>query len=112
MNRSHPSRRPTPRSRSGTLGRHFERTGTEPVTAQSALRLRSILAFAAFAFFGVATAALAVWAGRASPGTSPDATELTALAIACGVLCLIAALNLFYLLHRRAMELPPRRHNR
>ncbi|WP_162793075.1 DUF6343 family protein [Streptomyces globosus] len=108
MNRSHPSGRPVPRSRSGIIGRHFERTGTEPATAQSAVGLRIILVVAALALFALAAAALGLWAGSASPEASPGQTELTGMAIACGVLCLIAVLNLVFLLRRRARERPPR----
>ncbi|MGQ4420931.1 hypothetical protein ACN6LA_001451, partial [Streptomyces sp. SAS_269] len=70
---------PEPRSRSGVPGRRSSRTGTEPVTARSALRLRLPL-------FAAATAALAVRApARSDPGDSPGSGALTVLALIRGV---------------------------
>ncbi|WP_282692470.1 DUF6343 family protein [Streptomyces sp. CC208A] len=109
MSRSRPSRHSVPRSRSGMLGRHFPRTGTEPVTAQSALGLRIVLAFSALVLFALASAALGVWASTVPPDGSPGAGELTVLAVACGALCLLAGVNLGFLLRRRRRELPPKR---
>ncbi|GFH38168.1 DUF6343 family protein [Streptomyces pacificus] len=73
------------------------RTGTEPVTARSALALRLVLSLAALPVFAAGTGLFAAWAGASGPGDSPDPSVLVALAVACGVLVLVAAVDLLVL---------------
>ncbi|WP_258053812.1 DUF6343 family protein, partial [Streptomyces sp. Ru72] len=54
------TRKPVPRSRSGFIGRRHERTGTEPVTARSALGLRLLLAICYTPLFIAATVLFAM----------------------------------------------------
>ncbi|GAA5611284.1 hypothetical protein CP981_01365 [Streptomyces platensis] len=76
------------------------RTGTEPVTARSPLRLRLVLAAGALAFFTAAAVRLAMGARSAGPRYSPNTTVLVVLAAVCGVLALVALLNLAVILRR------------
>ncbi|GAQ65060.1 hypothetical protein [Streptomyces scabiei] len=72
MDNNHPMR-PTDRERrgrSGMLGRHFPRSGTEPITAQSALRLRLVLS-GLFLPALCAAAYSPLWAADTSPEDSP-----------------------------------------
>nr|WP_256361633.1 DUF6343 family protein [Streptomyces sp. TRM70350] len=85
--------RPVSRERSGMIGRRFPRTGTEPSTARSALRLRMLLTAVFLPVFVAATALFAVWAANSSPGDTPGPALLTGLAVACGVLAVIAAVD-------------------
>jgi hypothetical protein len=95
---------PEPRSRSGAFGHRLPRTGTEPVTARSALRLRQLLSAVFLPLFTAATAGFAVWAAHQRPGDSPGSAPLTTLAAVCGVLALAAALDLAVLTGRRRRE--------
>ncbi|MFD8387925.1 DUF6343 family protein [Streptomyces sp. NPDC059680] len=95
---------PDPRSRSGVFGHRFPRTGTEPTTARSALRLRRLLSAVFLPLFAAATAGFAVWAARSGPGDSPGGGPLTVLAAVCGVLALAAALDLVVVTARRRRE--------
>ncbi|AWW36870.1 DUF6343 family protein [Streptomyces cadmiisoli] len=85
------ARDPAPRERSGTTGRRFPRTGTEPVTAQSPLRLRLLLSGIFLPVFLAAAVLFGLWAASSGPGDSPGTGALTGLAVACGVLAVIAA---------------------
>ncbi|MFE6281811.1 DUF6343 family protein [Streptomyces sp. NPDC057877] len=102
--RHRPHRPPVPRSRSGVVGRRHPRTGTEPITAQSALRLRLLLTAVFLPLFVAATVGFAVWAGNSGPGDSPSRGVLTGLAVGCGVLALIAALDGAVVLRRMRRE--------
>ncbi|MQY34302.1 hypothetical protein SRB17_22680 [Streptomyces sp. RB17] len=95
---------PEPRSRSGVFGDRFPRTGTEPATARSALRLRQLLSAVFLPLFAAATAGFAVWAAHSGPGDSPGGGPLTVLAVVCGVLALAAALHLTVVTRRRRRE--------
>jgi hypothetical protein len=95
---------PEPRSRSGAFGHRFPRTGTEPATARSALRLRRLLSAVFLPLFAAATAGFAVWAAHTDPGDSPGSGPLTTLAVVCGVLALAAALDLAVVRARRRRE--------
>ncbi|MEW2630831.1 DUF6343 family protein [Streptomyces sp. NPDC048389] len=99
-------RDPVPRSRSGMIGRRYERTGTEPVTARSALGLRLILSCAGVVLFAALTALFAVWAAGAGPDDSPSRWELGLLAGGCGLLTVVAAVDLVVILRRRGRERP------
>ncbi|GAB7034923.1 DUF6343 family protein [Streptomyces sp. NPDC021749] len=83
------------------------RSGTEPVTARSPLRLRLILSAVAVVVFGAGTVGFAVWSGAAGPQDSPGPTVLLVLAVVCGVLVLLAALDLVVLLRRIRRERRP-----
>ncbi|MFI9392367.1 DUF6343 family protein [Streptomyces bauhiniae] len=93
-----------PRARSGTSGRRRERTGTEPVTARSPLKLRLVLGVAGLLVFVLGAVLFAVWAGTVRQQDVPDPTQLTVLAVICGVLALFAAVDLVVVLLRLARE--------
>ncbi|WP_330336266.1 DUF6343 family protein [Streptomyces sp. NBC_00557] len=95
---------PESRSRPGAFGHRFPRTGTEPATARSALRLRRLLSAVFLPVFAAATAGFALWASRSGPGDSPGSGPLTVLAAVCGVLALGAALDLVIVSRRRRRE--------
>ena len=98
------TRRPVPRSRSGFIGRRYQRSGTEPVTTRSALGLRLLLAICFTPLFIAATVLFAVWSTRSGPGSSPTSSQLAGLAGACGALALISAVDLVVILRRRRSE--------
>ncbi|MGW5333153.1 DUF6343 family protein [Streptomyces bauhiniae] len=106
MTRRHPRNDTAgvPRGRSGTIGRRRERTGTEPVTARSALKLRLVLSVIGLLVFVLGTVLFAVWAGAVRQQDVPDPTQLTVLAVICGVLALFAAVDLVVVLLRLARE--------
>ncbi|MDT0346604.1 DUF6343 family protein [Streptomyces litchfieldiae] len=81
-------------------GRHA-RTGTEPITAYSALRLRLLLSGIFLPFFLIVAVLLAVWWTGSDANDSPSSGELAALTLACAVLALIAAIDILVVLRRR-----------
>lgn len=95
---------PVPRSRSGVIGRRWARTGTEPTTAQSALRLRVVLSGVALPLFAAGAVLIGLWAGNSPAGQSPSRGVLVVLAVVCGVLALAAALDLWALNRRLRRE--------
>lgn len=99
-------RPPVPRSRSGFVGRRYERTGTEPVTARSALGLRLALVGLFAPLFVLGTVLFAALAAGAAPGDSPDRGTFVWLAVLCAVLALIAMLDLWVIMRRRRRENP------
>jgi hypothetical protein len=104
---SRATRSPVPRSRSGLWGRRRERTGTEPVTARSALGLRLLLSSVFVPVFLAATALFWYWTGESGPRDVPSSGSLRVLAIACAVVAALALLDLVVLLMRRRREHPP-----
>ncbi|MET8564503.1 DUF6343 family protein [Streptomyces flaveolus] len=94
MRRYRHGRTTAPVARCGVTGRRFPRTGTEPATARSALRLRLLLSAVFLPLFAAATAGFAVWAAHEGPFDSPGTGPLTALAAVCGLLALAAVLDL------------------
>lgn len=98
------SDRPVPRSQSGAFGRRWPRTGTEPSTAQSAVRMRRLLAALFLPLFGAATVLFALLAAAAHPGDALDRGELLFLAVVCGVLALTAAVDLWVVGRRLRRE--------
>ncbi|MCX4617667.1 DUF6343 family protein [Streptomyces mirabilis] len=92
------------RSRSGFIGRRWERTGTEPVTARSALGLRLLLSACFTPVFVAAAVLFAVWSMRSGPGSSPTSSQLAALAGLCAVLAVLSLADLAVVLRRRRRE--------
>ncbi|MEU3105100.1 DUF6343 family protein [Streptomyces griseoflavus] len=96
--------KPVSRAHSGTIGRRFPRSGTEPVTARSPLRLRAVLAGVFLPLFVAGCALFAVWAADAGPGDSPGRGPLIFIAAVCGFLALTALLDLVVVLRRLRRE--------
>ncbi|WP_326608731.1 DUF6343 family protein [Streptomyces sp. NBC_01799] len=82
--------------------KRHRRTGTEPLTARSDLGLRMVLSTAALVVFALATAGFAWWAASSSRDSSPNSTVLGVLAAVCGVLLLVAVLDLTVIRRRRS----------
>ncbi|GHB33286.1 hypothetical protein GCM10010377_24770 [Streptomyces viridiviolaceus] len=95
---------PVPRERSGAIGRRFPRTGTEPVTARSPLRLRRLLSAVFLPLFAAGAALFGVWAADTGPGESPGRDTLVALAAVCAALALLAAADLLAVSRRLRRE--------
>lgn len=95
---------PVPRARSGTIGRRFPRSGTEPVTAQSPLGLRLILSGVFLPLFGAAAWLFGVWAADSGPADSPGRGVLIAVAALCAALALLAAVDLVVVVRRLRRE--------
>ncbi|QOV40829.1 hypothetical protein IM697_22050 [Streptomyces ferrugineus] len=106
------ARVPVPRSRSGFIGRRWERTGTEPVTARSALGLRLLLSVFFTPLFVAATVLFALWSSRAEPDSSPTSSQLAVLAGLCAALAVLSTVDLAVVLRRRRRERPPHRTTR
>ncbi|WP_411158605.1 DUF6343 family protein [Streptomyces sp. TRM68416] len=95
---------PVSRARSGMIGRRFPRTGTEPRTARSALRLRLLLSAVYLPIFAAGAVLFGVWAARSGAGDSPGRGPLVGLAAACAALVLLAALDLVVVRRRLRRE--------
>lgn len=95
---------PAGRARSGMIGRRFPRTGTEPVTAQSSLGLRLLLAGIFVPVFVAAAVLFGVWAANSDHGDSPGRGPLIGIAVVCGILALLAATDLVVVLRRLRRE--------
>ncbi|MEJ1199531.1 MULTISPECIES: DUF6343 family protein [unclassified Streptomyces] len=95
---------PASRARSGAIGRRFPRTGTEPVTAQSPLRLRLLLSAVFLPLFVAGAAFFGVWAADTGPGDSPGRGSLVALAAVCAAFVLLAAADLMVVAGRLRRE--------
>ncbi|MEU6083518.1 DUF6343 family protein [Streptomyces sp. NPDC047108] len=89
---------------SGRNGRRRPRTGTEPVTARSALRLRKLLAVIYTPVFLAGAVLFAIWASRSDAGSTPSSGALGAIAIVCAVLSLLALTDLMVVEHRIRRE--------
>ncbi|GAA1922954.1 hypothetical protein GCM10009716_34290 [Streptomyces sodiiphilus] len=101
---------PVPRSRSGFIGRRYERTGTEPVTAQSALRIRLLLSGIFAPLFVAGTVFFAIAWANAEPGDTFGPDGLRVATVICAVFAVFALLDLAVVLRRRGRERgsPPR----
>lgn len=97
-------REPVSRARSGMIGSRYPRSGTEPVTARSPLKLRLLLSSVFLPLFVAGTVLFAVWAAGSDAGDSPGRGPLTLIAVVCGVLALTAALDLGVVLRRLRRE--------
>ncbi|MFH8976248.1 DUF6343 family protein [Streptomyces sp. NPDC017890] len=95
---------PAPRARSGAIGRRHPRTGTEPVTAQSPLRMRLLLSAVFLPLFVAGAAFFGVWAADAGSGDSPGRGSLVALAAVCAAFALSAAADLMVVTGRLRRE--------
>ncbi|AIV32635.1 DUF6343 family protein [Streptomyces sp. CCM_MD2014] len=100
----HRATEPAPRSRSGTVGRHHPRTGTEPVRAQSALRLRLLLSAVFLPLFLAGAAYFGQWAAGTGTGDSPGRGMLVVIAVVCAALALLAAADLLVVIRRLRSE--------
>lgn len=96
-----------PRSRSGFFGRRSERTGSEPVTARSALGLRLLITIVALPLFVAGAVLFAWWAVSSGQTDAPGSSSLAGLAVVCGLLAVFAALDLVVILRRRSRERGP-----
>ncbi|GAA2424172.1 DUF6343 family protein [Streptomyces macrosporus] len=85
------------------------RTGTEPVTARSALKLRLLLSVLYTPVFLAGTVFFALWAVRAGPNESPSSDSLSTIAWICAALTLIGVIDLVVVLARRGREREGRR---
>lgn len=81
------------------------RSGTEPATARSALRLRFLLSVIFIPVFALMTAAFAVVAAMAKPTGVPSRGALTGFAVVCFVLTVVAVVDLHVVIRRRRVEL-------
>ncbi|MCT2591676.1 DUF6343 family protein [Streptomyces sp. N2-109] len=97
-------RGPVPRSRSGVIGRRWERTGTEPVTARSALRVRYILSLIFVPLFVAGAVVFWYWMSQSGPSDAPSEGSLRLLALVCSALALFALADLAVVLRRRRRE--------
>ncbi|MDH6579711.1 DUF6343 family protein [Kitasatospora sp. MAP5-34] len=81
------------------------RSGTEPATARSDLRLRFLLSVTFTPFFALLTAGFAIWAALSSAASVPTQGTLTMFAVLCGALTLFALIDLYVVIRRRRTEL-------
>ncbi|WP_265292339.1 DUF6343 family protein [Streptomyces sp. SHP 1-2] len=97
-------RAPGSRGRSGAVGHRSPRTGTEPVTAQSPLRLRLLLSAVFLPVFLAGAVFFGVWAADTGPGGSPGRGPLIALAAVCAALVVIAVADVAVVTRRLRRE--------
>ncbi|MFD4655507.1 DUF6343 family protein [Kitasatospora sp. NPDC058444] len=81
------------------------RSGTEPATARSDLKLRYLLSLTFTPLFALATVGFALWAAASPADGAPSRGTLTGFAVACGLLTLFAAVDLVVVIRRRRTEL-------
>jgi hypothetical protein len=93
-----------PRTGPHRRGHRPPRSGTEPVTARSPLGLRLLLSVIYAPLFLAGAALFALWASHSSAHSSPKSGTLNALAITCGVLALLALVDLVVVVRRRRRE--------
>lgn len=70
------------------------RAGTEPVSARSDLPLRLRLSAIFVPVFALITVGFAVWWANSGADDSPSSEELRVLALGCGALTVLAAIDL------------------
>jgi hypothetical protein len=83
----------------------YWRSGTEPATARSDLKLRLLLSVLFLPVFALMTTGFAVWAARSTSSDVPGRGTLVVFAVCCGVLTLLAAVDLRVVVRRRRTEL-------
>lgn len=98
------NRRPVPRSRSGVIGRRWERTGSEATTARSALRLRLLLSALFVPVFLAGTVLFWYWTAHSGPADAPSEGSLRVLTLICAGLALFAVTDLAVVLRRLRRE--------
>ncbi|MFJ9695305.1 DUF6343 family protein [Kitasatospora sp. NPDC101183] len=81
------------------------RSGTEPSTARSDLKLRYLLSLVFTPLFALATLGFALWAAASPAYGAPSRGTLTGFAVACGLLTVFAAVDLAVVVRRRRTEL-------
>ncbi len=81
------------------------KSGTEPATARSDLKLRFLLSVLFTPFFALLTVGFAVWASQSSSSSVPTDGTLIMFAVVCGALTLFAAIDLYVVVRRRRTEL-------
>lgn len=86
------------------VGRRWERTGTEPVTARSALRVRYLLSLIFLPVFVVGTGVFWYWMSRSGPSDAPSEGSLRVLTVMCAALALFALADLVVVVRRRRRE--------
>ncbi|MEU3556613.1 DUF6343 family protein [Streptomyces fragilis] len=96
-----PGRQDPARGDRRAADRRSRRSGTEPVTARSALGLRLLLSAVFLPVFVALTVLFALWAADAGPGESPDRGMLVAFTVVCALVALLAAVDLLVVLRRR-----------
>ncbi|MEU7211023.1 DUF6343 family protein [Streptomyces sp. NPDC044989] len=77
---------------------------SEPVRAQSALRLRLLLSAVFLPLFLAGAAYFGLWAADTGTGDSPGRGMLVVIAVVCGALALLAAADLLVLIRRLRSE--------
>ncbi|WP_399893276.1 DUF6343 family protein [Streptomyces sp. BBFR51] len=102
--RPHWATQPAPRARSGAVGRRSPRTGTEPVRAQSALRMRLLLSAVFLPVFVAGAVFFGFWAAGTGSGESPGRGMLVVVAVVCAALALLAAADLLVVVRRLRAE--------
>jgi hypothetical protein len=83
----------------------YWRSGTEPATARSDLKLRFLLSVMFLPVFVLMTAGFAAWAAHSTSSDAPSRGTLVVFAACCGVLTLLAAVDLWVVVRRRRTEL-------
>jgi len=81
------------------------RSGTEPATARSDLKLRFLLSVLFTPLFALATVGFALWAANTGAGSAPSRGTLIVFAVGCGVLTVLALVDLWVVVRRRRTEL-------
>ncbi|WP_031070706.1 DUF6343 family protein [Streptomyces sp. NRRL WC-3742] len=81
------------------------RSGTEPASARSDLKLRYLLSLTFTPLFALATAGFALWAAASPAFGAPSRGTLIGFAVACGLLTVFAAVDLAVVIRRRRTEL-------
>ncbi|MFJ9770939.1 DUF6343 family protein [Kitasatospora sp. NPDC101157] len=81
------------------------RSGTEPATARSDLRLRYLLSLVFTPLFALGTVGFALWAASTPVDGAPSRGTLTGFAIALGLITLFAVVDLVVVIRRRRTEL-------
>lgn len=84
-----------------------KRSGTEPVTARSALHLRLLLSSLFVPLFLAGTGLFWYWTTQSGAGDVPSHGSLQALTVICAVLALLAAVDLIVVLVRRRRTARP-----
>ncbi|RMI43741.1 DUF6343 family protein [Streptomyces triticirhizae] len=77
------------------------RTGTEPITALSALRLRLLLSVIFTPLFVAGAIVFGVWWARAEPGDAVGPDALRVITLICAIAAVLALVDLVVVVRRR-----------